>query len=126
MRSTRSLDLVHAICESELSHLSYTNSKRTALPCYTFQKEKKSYLEEEKGAKPRKKPPDPDSFICWRKKSWGRMPSGPHIYADGSFRLFQKIIIFFDFYLEINKKSTIFAVQKKRNSKKKLYVLNLN
>ena len=49
MRCTRCLDLVHAICESELSHLSYPNSKRTALPCYTFQKEKKSSLEEEKG-----------------------------------------------------------------------------
>ena len=54
MQCTRCLDLVHAICESELSHLSYPNSKRTALPCYTFQKEKKSSLEEEKRAKPRK------------------------------------------------------------------------
>ena len=34
------LDLVHAICESELSHLPYPNSKRTARPYYTFQREK--------------------------------------------------------------------------------------
>ena len=40
-----------------------TNSKRTALLCYTFQKEKKSSLEEEKRAKPRKRPPGPD-FIA--------------------------------------------------------------
>jgi hypothetical protein len=32
------------------------------LPCYTFQKEKKSSLEEEKG-EARKRPPDPD-FIA--------------------------------------------------------------
>ena len=35
------LDLVYVICESELSHLPYSNYKRTTiLSCYTFQREK--------------------------------------------------------------------------------------
>ena len=42
MRSTVCLELVSAIYESELSLVADTNSKRTSVMCYTFQKEKKT------------------------------------------------------------------------------------
>ena len=39
-------DLAPAIYESELSSMSCPNSKRTALPCYTFQREKELLSQE--------------------------------------------------------------------------------
>ena len=91
MRSTRCLDLVHAICESELSHLSYPNSKRTARPCYTFQKEKKTPIYwSRKRLKPEKTCGSRFSFYCWRKKSWGKsegeMKRVPILFQKEGFR----------------------------------------
>ena len=75
MRSTRCLDLVQGIYESELSYLSCTKPKRTSAMCYAFQKRKSPPLEEEKGQSPEKRDPlylpalggrdhpDPEIFI---------------------------------------------------------------
>jgi hypothetical protein len=48
-----------ATCESQLSHLSDTNTKRTARRATPFKEKKTSILEAEKGLKPRKSYPGP-------------------------------------------------------------------